>query len=153
MTSQLFPQWGGIVSSPLNLGWPALAVLMMFWASLVAQQKRIHLPLQERQVWSLGSEDALEKEVATHSSILAWRIPWTEETGGLQSTGSKRAGYDWATNTTAIGDISGGGPQRAHKLLLSLFREASSLENKCPPMWWGMRGCVPCRGAVPAESS
>ena len=43
--------------------------------------------MQETQVWFLGREDLLEKEMATHSSILAWRIPWTEEPGGLQSTG------------------------------------------------------------------
>ena len=44
--------------------------------------------MQETQVWSLGGEDLLEKEKATHSSILAWEIPWTEEAGGLQSMGS-----------------------------------------------------------------
>ena len=54
------------------------------------------------EIWvqSLGQEDLLEKEMVTHSSILAWRIPWTEETGGLQSTGSQRVGHDRATNTT-----------------------------------------------------
>ena len=52
----------------------------------------------ETWVWSLGWEDPLEKEMATHSSILAWRIPWTEEPGGLQSTGSQRVGHDWATS-------------------------------------------------------
>ena len=46
------------------------------------------------QVQSLGQEDPLEKEMATHSSILAWRIPWTGETGGLQSMGSQRVGRD-----------------------------------------------------------
>ena len=45
--------------------------------------------VQETQVGSLGQEDALEKEMATHSSVLSWRIPWTEEPGGLQSTGLK----------------------------------------------------------------
>ena len=50
-------------------------------------------------VWFLGWEDALEKEMATHSSILAWRIPWTEEPGGLQSMGSQRVRHDWATDT------------------------------------------------------
>ena len=55
--------------------------------------------VQETLVWFLGWEDALEKEMATHSSILAWRIPWTEEPGGLQSMGSKRVGHDWVTNT------------------------------------------------------
>ena len=50
--------------------------------------------LQETQVRSLGQEDLLEKEMATHSSILAWRIPQTEELGGLQSTGSQRVRHD-----------------------------------------------------------
>ena len=50
--------------------------------------------VQETRVQSLGREDPLEKEMATHSSILAWRIPWTKEPGGLQSTGSQRAGHD-----------------------------------------------------------
>ena len=45
--------------------------------------------MQETQVWSLGWEDPLEKEMATHSNILAWRIPWTEEPGGLQPMGSQ----------------------------------------------------------------
>ena len=46
--------------------------------------------MQERQVWSLGQEDALEEGMATHSSVLTWRIPWTEEPGGLQSVGLYR---------------------------------------------------------------
>ena len=49
---------------------------------------------REIQVRSLGQEDPLEKEMATHSSTLAWRIPWTEEHGKLQSTGSQRVGHD-----------------------------------------------------------
>ena len=54
--------------------------------------------MQETQVPFLGWEDPLEKEMATHSSILAWRIPWREEPGRLQSTGSQRVGHDWATS-------------------------------------------------------
>ena len=50
--------------------------------------------MQETQVQFLGEEDPLEKEMATHSSILAWRIPWTEEPGGLQSMGSQRDVHD-----------------------------------------------------------
>ena len=50
--------------------------------------------MQATQVRSLGGEDPLEKGMATHSSILAWRIPWTEERGGLQSMGSQRVGHD-----------------------------------------------------------
>ena len=58
-------------------------------------QRVKHLPaMQETQVQSLGQEDPLEKEMATVSSILAWRIPWTEEPGGLQSTESQRVGHD-----------------------------------------------------------
>ena len=53
------------------------------WASLVAQSVKNLLAVQEIQVWSLGWEELLEKEMATHSRILAWRIPWTEEPGGL----------------------------------------------------------------------
>ena len=52
----------------------------------------------ETWVWSLGLEDPLEKEMATHSNILAWRIPWTEEPGRLQFMGSQRVGHDWATS-------------------------------------------------------
>ena len=54
---------------------------------------------QETQVWSLGWEDPLEKEMATHSSILTWRIPWTEEPNGLQSMGSQRVRHSWTTKT------------------------------------------------------
>ena len=55
--------------------------------------------MQETQVRSLGQEDPVEKEMAPHSSILAWRIPWMEEPGGLQSMGSQIVGHDWATST------------------------------------------------------
>ena len=50
--------------------------------------------MQETPVRSLGQEDSLEQVMATHSSILAWKIPWTEEPGGLQSMGLQRVGYD-----------------------------------------------------------
>ena len=61
----------------------------------MVQHSRTRLPMQKTQemhVRSLGQEDPLEKEIATHSSILPWRIPWTEEPGGLQSMGSQRVG-------------------------------------------------------------
>ena len=58
-------------------------------------QRLKHLPaMQETWVRPLGWEDPLEKEMATHSSILAWRTPWIEEPGGLQPTGSQRIGHD-----------------------------------------------------------
>ena len=56
--------------------------------------------MQEMQVQSLGREDPLEEEMAAHSSILAWRIPWTEEPGGLQSVGSQRVRPNLATKQT-----------------------------------------------------
>ena len=56
---------------------------MQTWASQVAQWLRIHLPVEETQFRSLSNEDPMKKEKATHSSILAWEIPWTEEPDGL----------------------------------------------------------------------
>ena len=54
--------------------------------------------MQETWVQSLGQEDPLEEGMATHSNVLAWRIPWTEKPSGLQSMGSQRVGYDRETN-------------------------------------------------------
>ena len=78
-----------------------LHILSFSWgfASLVAWSVKNLLAVQETQVWSLGQENPLEKEMATYSSILAWEIPWTEVPGDLQSKGSQRVGHDWATNT------------------------------------------------------
>ena len=58
--------------------------------------------MQETQIRSLGGEDPLEMGMATHSSILAWRIPWIEEPGGLQSKGLQRVRHEYATNTKVI---------------------------------------------------
>ena len=73
--------------------WGMLGIKMVL-ASLVGQMVKNLPAMQKTQVQSLGWEDALEKGMATHSSILAWRIPWTEESGGLQSMGSQRVGHD-----------------------------------------------------------
>ena len=70
------------------------ALLGLPWASLVAQMVKNLLAVRETQVQSLGWEDPIEKGMATHSSILVWRIPWTEELGGLQSIESQRVGDD-----------------------------------------------------------
>ena len=68
--------------------------VLNLWTSLVAQMVK-HLPtMRETRVQSLGWEDPLEKEMATHSSTLAWRIPWMEEPGKLQSMGLQRVGHD-----------------------------------------------------------
>ena len=66
-------------------------------ASLVAQMVKNLPAMRETWVWSLGWEDALVEGMATHSSILAWTIPWTEERGGLQSMVSQRVGHNWET--------------------------------------------------------
>ena len=71
------------------------------------------VPMHETQVQSLGQEDPLEKGMATHCSILAWRVPWTEEPVGLQSTVSQRVGHDLATEHAA-GSV----------ILMILIREA-----------------------------
>ena len=58
--------------------------------------------MQETQIWSLGEEDTLEEGMATLSSILTWRIPWTEEPGGLQSTRLQKVEHDWVTKNKDI---------------------------------------------------
>ena len=98
----------GSNSSPWQLGspvgpkillWEFLEFLRRALASLVAQMVKNPPAMQELQVWSLGQEDHLKKGMATHSSILAWKIIWIEEPGRLQFMGSQRRGQDWVTNT------------------------------------------------------
>ena len=89
-----------------NWDWSAQRWELNIWeqvpfqrVSLVAQMIKNLPAMQETWVWSLGGEGPLEESMASHTSILAWRIPWTEEPGGLQSIGSQRVGHIWATNT------------------------------------------------------
>ena len=70
--------------------------------SLVAQLVKNLPAMQETWVWALSREDPLEKEMATHSSTLAWRIPWTEKPGQLQSMESQRVGHDCATDSLSL---------------------------------------------------
>ena len=105
--SWMFLSWICLLFSTLDWGY-------VFWrktteikyhfhhirASQVAQKQRIRLPLQrlkEMQVWSLGQAGPLDEEMVAHSSVLAWKIPWTEEPGGLQSMGLQSVTEDWAT--------------------------------------------------------
>ena len=69
-------------------------LLQYSWASLVAQLVKNLPAMWETWIQSLGWKDPLEKEIATHFSILAWKIPWTEKPGGLQSMESQRVGHD-----------------------------------------------------------
>ena len=69
------------------------------WKAPQVAQMVNNLPaMRETWVWFLGQEDPLEKEMAIHSSTLAWKIPWTKELDRLQSMGSQRVGHDWATS-------------------------------------------------------
>jgi len=98
-------------------------------------------------VWSLGWEDPLEEEMATHSSIFAWEIPWTEEPGGLQSIGSQRVGHDWSDLACTHKDflIFCGLLGKSVESLLSGWWGPSSLPPRRPqsnpttlslPGWW-----------------
>ena len=84
--------------SPLHL--IVLIGFRFLGTSLVAQMVKCLSIMRETWVRSLGQEDPLEKEMAIHSSTIAWKIPWTEEPGRLQSMGSQRVGHDWATSHT-----------------------------------------------------
>ena len=100
---QSFPQarvWSKTVSWLLkvySINKYLLNTCVVLWVSLVAQMVKNLPSMQEAWVQSLGQEE--EKGMATHSSILAWEIPWTEEPGGVQSMGSQRLGCDWVANT------------------------------------------------------
>ena len=85
--------------------------LQYSWTSLMAQTVKTLPAVQETWVWPLGWEDTLEKAMATHSSILAERLPWTEEAGGLQTLGLQRVGHDWVTNTFSFHSLGEGAEQ------------------------------------------
>ena len=108
-------------------------------ASLVAQRLKRLPGMRETRVRSLGQEDPLEKEMVTHSSTLAWRIPWREETGSLQSMGSQRVRHDWATSLT-------------HSLIVLLVLKKGKRHNKCK---WSQK-CGKCyngaMGGVPGST-
>ena len=72
-------------------------IMSLCRASLVAQTVKRLFEMWETRIQSLGQKDTLEKEMATHSSSLAWKIPWTKEPGRLQFMGSQRVGHNWAT--------------------------------------------------------
>ena len=102
----MIPRGFGLLINSIHIYW---ALLCQLWlgiqckmTSLVTQMVK-HLPIM-RETWvqSLCRDDLLEKEMATHSSILAWKIPWMEETGRLQSLGLQRVRHDWATSRCKI---------------------------------------------------
>ena len=111
-SSQLLSGWG-LLQGYLNtvgqriywweLSLQKLTPPLVTRASQVAEKKRICLPMQEMQVWSLGQEDPLEKEMATCSSMLAWKIPWIEEPGGLHTV------HGVAKSRTGLSTVQGFG--------------------------------------------
>ena len=101
----------------------------------------------ETQVQFLGQEDPLEKEMATHSSILAWRIPWTGEPGRLQSVGSQRVGHDWRLNDNYEDHLGGSSVDLPQSL--DRERESSRPVSSCvilsksraPDLWDSVLPC------------
>ena len=87
-----------IIPSWLSGSWRSFLYGSSVWASLVAQMVKCLPAMQETRARFLGREDPLEKEIAIHSSTLAWKIPWTKEPDSLQSMGSERVRHDWATS-------------------------------------------------------
>ena len=83
-------------SAAMNIG-PPVSFWIMVFSGYVAQMVKCLSTMRETWVWSLGWDFLLEKEMATHSSTLTWKIPWTEEPGGLQSVGLQRVRHDWVT--------------------------------------------------------
>ena len=106
-----FPFWHLVFRYIHHLTWTG--------ATLVAQRLKRLPEMRETWVRSLGREDPLKKEMAIHSSTLAWRIPWREEPGGLQSMGSQTVGHDWATSLT----------QCNSKVICELFGYQSIYDN------------------------
>ena len=107
--------------------------------------------MQEAWVRFLGQEDPLEKRMATYSSILAWRIPWTEEYGELQCTGSQRVGHEGATNTfTFIGSLDKGFAFLLGWLSSTSWSPAGrvELEGGIPGGWGGGGGTAPWHGEL-----
>ena len=108
-----------------------------WWPSLVAQMVTNLPAVEETWVWSLGWEDLLEKRIATHSSILVWRIPWMEEPGRLQSKRSQRVGHSWVTNTFTLS--SGRWDE-------GWVSEGDEWRRRWHWRWtWGLRRNHPCR--------
>ena len=110
-----------------GLGYP----VQYSWTFLVAQRSK-HLPaMPGTWVQSLGWEYPLEKEMATHSSILAWKIPWTEDPSGLQSTGSQRVRHNLATSLLLSANVN------SNSRACSLKTENSLYIKSCNWWWQG----------------
>ena len=99
--------WVFMHSSYISATNPLIESHLGFPGGSDGKESAFHSGRQETQVQSLSQEDPLEKGMTTHPSVLAWRIPWTEESEGVQKMGSQRVGHDWATNTHIVPLILG----------------------------------------------
>ena len=114
--------------------------------------------MPETRVWSLGREDPLKKEMAVHSSVLAWRIPPTEEPERLQSTGMWKVGHDWESNTLTLTDTQHADMYSRLLLFLhelqclqaSLVAQPGKLLSACNE---GDLGSIPASGRCPGEGN
>ena len=98
--------------------------------------------MRETWVRSLGREDPLEEGMATHSSILAWRIPWTEEPGGLQSTGSKRVGHNWATSLSLSFQDTHSLTIQSSWSVLKVYRKIKTFATLVPSLYSEGHSCL-----------
>ena len=126
-----------------SMSWYGLIHSSLHDSSLVAQMVK-HLPtMWKTQVRSLGWEDPLEKEMATHSSILSWRIPWTEEPGKLQSMESQRVRHDWVTSLSFfLSFFTGFWPSSTR---VTQDNDSCSLGLSVWPVKWCWHGGLNCR--------
>ena len=108
------------------MGYP----LQYSWVFLVAQMVKNLPAMRETWVQSMGWEDALREGIATYSSILAWRIPWTEESGGQQSMELQRVGHDWATKPTCTS--AAGSPCSCSNALVFTVSHSSTSPHSLP---------------------
>ena len=120
--------------------------LLGSWASLMAQLVKNRLAMQETWVQCLGWEDPLEKGKATHSSILAWRIPWIAEPGGLQSMELQRIRHDWATCHAVLQGIFptqalNPGLPHCRWILYQLRYQWKKPDTKATHWWFNLHEC------------
>ena len=118
-------------TSRLLSSFPILFMGLLRWLD----GNRIHRPMQETQVWSLSQEDPLEKEMATHSSILAWKIPRTEEPGQLQSMRSQRDTTEWLSTHIHIISI----PSSRRKTAGWISAQYKGDIKTCLSPWWTVK--------------